>query len=502
MRALFAFGTNFGFGNSGRRIRGRQSARQDQQPGNMSFSGAEFNGPPGFPFAKTLIRAKKSRAGRSTNAALLSCTGIMHGMFSRKGKVRAMELLAPAGGWAQLEAAVRFGADAVYLAADRFGMRARADNFPLDEITDAVRFAHEHGVTVHATLNTLMFDDDLDKLPAYLAALAEAGADAFIVSDLGALSLAKRYAPDVALHVSTQASVANAEAARMWHELGASRIVCAREMSLEQIARLRREAPAGLEIEAFAHGAMCMAVSGRCLLSSALTGRSGNRGECAQPCRWSYAVVEETRPGVAMAVEEDGFGSYVMNAQDLNMIAHLDELEAAGVDSIKLEGRNKRAFYVANVVGAYRAVLDGADPAQVEGRLNAVSHRPYSTGFYYGRAAQSPERDGYLKERLHAGTVLACEGDGPYRVSFRCQNRIFEGDGLEALSPGRAPFPVTARDLRWHPGPDETDPTPAPVAVAVANRTGDTYSLACDEPLSPGDFLSTPARPEDGIWVR
>ena len=413
-----------------------------------------------------------------------------------------MELLAPAGGQAQLEAAIRFGADAVYLAADRFGMRARADNFALDRIPAAVSYAHEHGVAVHVTLNTLMHGHDLDELPSYLETLAEAGADAFIVSDLGAFSLAKRHAPEVSLHVSTQASVANAEAARMWHELGASRIVCARELSLAEIARLRRDAPADLEIEVFAHGAMCMAVSGRCLLSTAMTGRSGNRGACAQPCRWNYAVVEETRPGVAMSVEEDDFGSYVMNAQDLCMIDHLGELAEAGVDSIKLEGRNKRAFYVANVVAAYRAVLDGADPSSVKDQLNAVSHRPYSTGFYFGRATQSPERDGYLKERLHAGTVLECDGDGPYHVRFRCQNRIFEGDELQALSPGRPPFAVTARNIRWYPAPSPEDAHPRPVDVAVANRTGNIYAIDAEEPLSPGDFLSTPSRPEDQVWQR
>ena len=324
-----------------------------------------------------------------------------------------MELLAPAGGWAQLETAVRFGADAVYLAADRFGMRARADNFPLARIPDAVRFAHEHGVAVHVTLNTLMFDDDLDELPGYLAALAEAGADAFIVSDLGAFSLAKHYAPQVALHVSTQASVANAEAARMWRELGASRIVCAREMSLEQIARLRQGGSRGfgdrgLRPRRHVHGGV----------GPLLVELRADRPQ-RQPGRVRPALPLELRrgggdaPWVAMAVEEDDFGSYVMNAQDLNMVAHLDELEAAGVDSIKLEGRNKRAFYVANVVGAYRAVLDGADPAQVGGRLNAVSHRPYSTGFYYGRAAQSPERDGYLKEAAARGHCALLRGHRP-----------------------------------------------------------------------------------------
>lgn len=326
--------------------------------------------------------------------------------------LHTMELLAPAGGRSQLEAALRFGADAVYLACDRFGMRQRAENFALADIPDAVRLAHDAGAAVHVTLNTLMDADDIDALPGYLEALADAGVDAFIVSDLGAFTLAQEHAPGVALHVSTQASVANAAAARRWHDMGAARVVCAREMGIEDIARLRADAPRELEIEAFAHGAMCVAVSGRCLLSAAMTGRSGNKGHCSQSCRWSYALVEEKRPGEYFPIEEGVRGSFVLNAQDLCMIDHLDDLAAAGVDSIKLEGRNKKAFYVATVVHAYRAVLDGADPASVHDDLLAISHRPYGTGFYYGQPNQTPERDGYVKECLHVATVTACEPAG------------------------------------------------------------------------------------------
>lgn len=326
--------------------------------------------------------------------------------------LHTMELLAPAGGRSQLEAALRFGADAVYLACDRFGMRQRAENFALADIPDAVRLAHDAGAAVHVTLNTLMDADDIDALPGYLEALADAGVDAFIVSDLGAFTLAQEHAPGVALHVSTQASVANAAAARRWHNMGAARVVCAREMGIEDIARLRADAPRELEIEAFAHGAMCVAVSGRCLLSAAMTGRSGNKGHCSQSCRWSYALVEEKRPGEYFPIEEDVRGSFVLNAQDLCMIDHLDDLATAGVDSIKLEGRNKKAFYVATVVHAYRAVLDGADPASVHDDLLAISHRPYGTGFYYGQPNQTPERDGYVKECLHVATVAACEPAG------------------------------------------------------------------------------------------
>ena len=316
-----------------------------------------------------------------------------------------MELLAPAGGMEQLRAAVAFGADAVYLAAERFGMRARAANFRMDEIPAAVAFAHEHGVKVHVTCNILMHPDDIDGLPAFFRALDAAGVDAFIIGDLGAFAVAGEVSPRVERHVSTQASVANAAAARVWHSLGASRVVCAREMSLTDIARLRQDAPPDLEIEAFAHGAMCMAVSGRCLISSYLTGRSGNKGHCTQPCRWSYQLgaaaptefaaekrptefllEEEKRPGEFFPIEEDDRGTFIMNAKDMNMLAHLRALADAGVNSIKIEGRNKKAFYVATVVGAYRRVLDGEPPEAVADELLAVSHRPYGTGFYFDEA--------------------------------------------------------------------------------------------------------------------
>lgn len=405
-----------------------------------------------------------------------------------------MELLAPAGGRAQLEAAVRFGADAVYLACDRFGMRQRAENFALADIPDAVRFAHEAGAAVHVTLNTLMDADDIAALPEYLEALADAGVDAFIVSDLGAFSLAQRHAPGVALHVSTQASVCNAEAARRWHEMGAARVVLAREMNIEQIARLRADAPRGLQLEAFAHGAMCVAVSGRCLLSAAMTGRSGNKGHCSQSCRWSYALVEEQRPGEYFPIEEDARGTYVLNAQDLCMIGHLDDLAAAGVDSIKLEGRNKKAFYVATVVHAYRSALDGGDPTAAMEDLLAISHRPYGTGFYYGQPNQTPERDGYVKECLHAATVAACApsplGDGSlWAVDVLCHNRFGEGDVLEALSPRRAVEKVRVLGLLWLPDPTEDDPAPAAVPADVANRSLGRYRFLSPVPLCPGDLL-------------
>ncbi len=418
------------------------------------------------------------------------------------------ELLAPAGGPSQLDAAIRFGADAVFLAADRYGMRARADNFSLDEIPSAVSRAHEAGVKVHVTLNVLMNDRDLDGLPAYCEALDAAEVDAFIVGDMGAFAVAQRHAPRVDLHISTQASVSNAQAASLWHSLGAKRIVCAREMSMNQIAEMRAKVPRDLEIEVFVHGAMCMAYSGRCLLSSAMTGRSGNKGACAQSCRWNYALVEEKRPGEYFPIEEDGRGTYIMNAEDLCMIRHLDELCSIGVDSLKIEGRNKRAFYVATVVGAYRSALDGGDVDAAERELFTISHRPYGTGFYFGRPNQSRECDGYVKECLHVATVERSERvsagprEGKWRVTALCQNRFFEGDRLEAISPHRPSFSLTASSLALLAPADGGLPfverklpldevlyLARPEPCRVANRAGEHYVFHSDAELSPGDFV-------------
>lgn len=452
------------------------------------------------------------------------------------GKI-GMELLAPAGGMEQLRAAVAFGADAVYLAAEQFGMRARAANFRMDEIPAAVAFAHDHGVKVHVTCNILMHPDDIDGLPAFFRALDAAGVDAFIIGDVGAFAVAGEVAPRVERHVSTQASVANGAAARVWHSLGASRVVCAREMSLADIARLRQDAPPDLEIEAFAHGAMCMAVSGRCLISSYLTGRSGNKGHCTQPCRWSYqlgaaspaatrpdepaggdlgrpspaSVVElpqsenaigiqgglksaptefaagrpveflleeEKRPGEFFPIEEDDRGTFIMNAKDLNMLAHLQVLADAGVDSIKIEGRNKKAFYVATVVGAYRRVLDGEPPDEVADELLAVSHRPYGTGFYFSEAEQAPAYDGYEQETMHIADVVA--GD-PHHLYLLCRNRFAEGDELEVLAPHEPSRRLIVRDLHWLNtfGPDNHDEdAPATVEEALARATPADWEAA------------------------
>ena len=410
-----------------------------------------------------------------------------------------------------MHAALAFGADAVYLATDRFGMRARAINFALEDMPAVVAEAHAAGAKVHVTCNILMHDEDIAQLPTYFRALDAAGVDAFIIADMGAAAVARQVAPRVALHVSTQASVANAAAAEAWARIGASRIVLAREMSLEQIAAMRGQLDADgfeqLELEAFVHGAMCMAVSGRCLISSYLTGRSGNAGHCTQPCRWNYdlavsdaeeaffAVTEEKRPGVFFPIEQDARGSYILNAKDLNMLAHLDGLRQAGVASIKIEGRNKKALYVATVVNAYRHVLDGEAPEAWESELECVSHRPYSTGFYFGPAEQARDYEGYQQECLHVADVLACKTvqDGnstpvEYQVTVKCHNRFFAGEVLEVLEPGKAVSKLAVQELAWLPF-EEDGSLGDPVPVEVANRATDLYRILSPMPIGPGSLL-------------
>lgn len=403
-----------------------------------------------------------------------------------------MELLAPAGGPEQLAYAIRFGADAVYLATERFGMRRRASNFRAYDLARTVDYAHEHGVAVHVACNTVMHDTDLDDLASYLRLVEQSGADALIVSDLGALRLARLHAPSVQLHVSTQASVANAEAALTWHELGASRIVCAREMSLAQIAAMRAKLPDSLELEVFAHGSMCMAYAGRCIVSDYLTGRAANDGHCTQPCRWTWELREPSRPGQRFAIEEDPDASYLFNSCDLSMLAHLDELAAAGVNSIKLEGRGRKAFYTATVTGAYRRVLDGADPALVAPELETVSHRPYSTGFFYGPAHQSPTDGASSQEWLWAAEVRSCNevdplGPMPWEAEVVARNRFDHASALEVLSPHVASTPLAIDELRWvHE--DETGILVEEAAEA-ANRQMERYRFRCNRPLEEYDIV-------------
>ncbi len=345
----------------------------------------------------------------------------------------------------------------------------------------AIELTHAAGAQAFITVNALMRDSDLKALRGYVRFLAEAQADAVIVSDVGALALIREEAPELAVHVSTQASVTNAASARAYQALGAKRIVLARELSLKEIAHLADElGDDGPELEVFVHGAMCMSYSGRCLLSNALTGRDANRGACAQPCRWSYALVEETRPGEYMPIEEDESGSFVLSAQDLCMIEHLDELKDAGVASIKIEGRVKSAYYVATVVNAYRHVLDEASAADYRAELDCVSHRPYSTGFFFGTAGQAEGRVSYDQSCDWIATVLECESqEQGFRITVGQRNRFEVGETLEVLSPGEPlrSFEVAGLSDEWG------------MPQRIANRATGTYMLDCPLPLKPGDLL-------------
>ena len=343
--------------------------------------------------------------------------------------------------------AVLYGADAVYLAGTSFGMRSFAGNFAPDALPEAVRFAHAHGVRVHVTVNTMPRNDEAARLPEYLELLDDAGVDALILADLGAFTLAGKYAPRCARHISTQQSVSNYECARAWYDLGAQCVVLARELTLQEIRDIRARVPDALELETFCHGAMCVSYSGRCLLSNYMTGRDSNRGACAQPCRYRYALMEEKRPGEYFPVFEDEKGSYILNSRDMCMIDHLDDLCGAGVDCLKIEGRAKSAYYAAIVTGAYRHALDDAfagrslDPVWRD-EVEHVSHRHYSTGFFYGAPGQYVSDARYLREWQVCAIVTACDAAGNAVLSLR--NKFAAGDAVEVVGPDCRPFPMTA----------------------------------------------------------
>ena len=359
------------------------------------------------------------------------------------------ELLSPAGDLERLRMALLYGADAVYLAGRRFGMRSSTVSFSDEDLRTAVTLAHEKNVRIYVTVNTLPREGELSALPEYLEFLQDAGADALIIADLGVLELAKRYAPKLGKHVSTQLGVINSATACALYELGADTVVLARETPLEDIRRIRANTPKELRLEAFVHGAMCVSFSGRCLLSNYLTGRDANRGQCAQPCRWKYHLVEETRPGQYYEITEDG-GTYIMNSRDLRMIEHIPELLDAGIESFKLEGRMKSAYYTAVVTNAYRHAIDQAlageplDPLWVR-ETERCSHRPYTTGFYYDEPGQHYAEASYFSTAEIAAVVQDCENDGMALLTQR--NKFSTGDPLELLLPEGAPVPFTAGEL-------------------------------------------------------
>ncbi len=361
--------------------------------------------------------------------------------------MKKIELLSPAGDMERLKMAIAYGADSVYLAGTAFGMRAFAGNFSPEELPVAVKLAHDHGVSVHVTVNTMPRNEEAAALPAYLEQLQDAGVDALILADLGAFTMAGKYAPKCARHISTQQSVANYECASAWYDLGAQRVVLARELNLEEIRTIREKTPKELEIETFGHGAMCVSYSGRCLLSNYMTGRDSNRGACAQPCRYQYALMEEKRPGEYFPVFEDEKGTYILNSRDMCMIDHLKDLQDAGVDCIKIEGRAKSAYYAAIVTGAYRHCIDDVaagreiDPVWRD-EVDHVSHRIYSTGFYYGFPGQYTENSRYIRQWQVCAIVESCDEAGNALCSLR--NKFSEGEVLEAVGPDLRPYEITA----------------------------------------------------------
>ena len=361
-----------------------------------------------------------------------------------------IELLAPAGDPERLEMAVAYGANAVYLAGTMFGMRSFAGNFTPAQLRQAVEFCHGRGVRVHVTCNTMPRNEEVARLPEWLEFLEDTGVDAIILADVGTLALAKRHAPHVQCHISTQASVVNYQSAAAWHDLGASRVILARELSLDEIREIRAKVPKELELEVFAHGAMCVSYSGRCLLSNYMTGRDSNRGACAQPCRYQYALMEEKRPGEYFPVYEENGETYIMNSRDMCMIDHVPELLEAGLDSLKLEGRAKSAYYAAIVTGAYRHAIDAAmagqplDPVWRD-EVEHISHRHYSTGFFYGQPGQYTNSSRYIRDWQIVAKVLSCDGEGNAWLTLN--NKFAVGDQLELVGPDVRPQAVTVEGL-------------------------------------------------------
>lgn len=405
-----------------------------------------------------------------------------------------MELLAPVGGMEQLRAAVRFGADAVYGGMKSYGLRAFAGNFDPTQLREAVRFAHANNVKFYVTMNILPTDADMQGFLAAAQDALDAGVDAAIVSDIGAALMLHEELPGLPIHISTQANVLNARTAEHFHRMmGAGRIVLSRELSMADIASMRQALPQELELEAFVHGAMCVAYSGRCLLSNALTGRSGNRGACAQPCRWQYHLVEEKRPGEYLPVCEDERGTYLYSAYDLCMLPHLHELQKAGVISLKIEGRMKTAYYVATVVSAYRRALDllenkgeeaflAAVPALME-ELRKASHRASNTGFYYGAPEPAAGAEGFSQSMEYVGDFIAPQDENGEAL-IRLKNRFYVGDELEALTPaGSQRFTVEKMTLEA-----------TGEHVQTASVAGTLIRIPVPFPVDNGDLLRGPNR--------
>ncbi len=384
----------------------------------------------------------------------------------KSSKLNKIELLSPAGDMERLKASIDFGADAVYLAGNEFGMRTSSSNFSLEELDEAVKLAHSRNVQIYLTCNTVPRNDEIKRLPEFLEEVDKIGIDALIISDIGVMELAKKYAPNVEIHISTQAGVANYMTANTLYNLGAKRVVLARELSLDEIRFIKDNVPSELELEVFVHGSMCVSFSGRCLISNYMTGRDANRGDCAQPCRWKYHLTEENRPGEYFPIEEDSKGTYFFNSKDLCMIDYIDKLIESGASSLKIEGRAKSAYYTSVVTNAYRHAIDDyyndkdnwSLKPWIKDEMNKVSHRPYSNGFFFGKEpGQHYESGGYIRDY---DVVAVCDDykDGIATISQR--NKFLKGDTLDVLPPlGGEPFLINVSELydEWN-NPVESAP--------------------------------------------
>lgn len=382
-------------------------------------------------------------------------------MTEKTNTIKKPELLAPAGSLPVLKVAVKYGADAVYIGGEAFSLRANAHNFTLDEMKEGVEFAHTHGVKVYVTANILAHNQDLDEAEKYFKDLKEIGPDAILISDPGIFTIAKKIVPEIELHISTQANNTNYGTFRFWHDLGATRVVTARELSLAEIKDIKEHLPEGMEIESFIHGAMCISYSGRCLLSAYMTGRSANLGDCTHPCRWKYHLVEETRPGEYMPVEENERGTFIFNSKDLCMIEYIPEMIDAGIDSLKVEGRMKSMLYVASIIRTYRMAIDDyfEDPEKYKARMDfyreeisKCTYREYTTGFFFGKpdnTAQIYDANTYVKEWVFLGMINGefREIDGKKYYQLSQKNKFCVGDTVEIMKPNGDNIKAQVKDM-------------------------------------------------------
>ena len=398
-----------------------------------------------------------------------------------------IELLAPAGNLEKLKTAIIYGADAVYVGGEAFSLRAKADNFTYEDMKEAVEFVHSRGKKIYVTVNIFAHNEDIERMPEYIKTLDEIGIDAVIVSDMGIFSIVREVAPNLEIHVSTQANNTNYKTAELWYKLGAKRVVLARELSMKEIKGMREKMPEDMEIEAFVHGAMCMSYSGRCLLSNYMTGRDANRGACSHACRYKYHLVEEKRPGEYFEITEDERGTYIMNSHDLCMIEYIPELVESGIISFKIEGRMKSSYYVASVVKAYRMAIDSylADkenykfnPKWME-EVSRSSHREFSTGFYYGKPRkQILSTATYVRSHDIMGLVLDYDKETKI-ATIEQRNKVFKGEQVEVLSPKDDNYILTL-DHIWNENGEEIEDAPHPLM---------TYKIKCEKELKPFDMI-------------